>query len=40
MDYAALLSSFEEIIRFLKGNRHIANLPNEEKLKGFYFGST
>ena len=39
-DYTALRSGFEEIVKFLEGNRRIADLPKQENLKGFYFGST
>ena len=38
-DYEALRTAYEEIFNYLKSNRRIADLPNNERLKGHYFGS-
>jgi hypothetical protein len=37
-EYEVLLKSFKEIIQFLDGDRRIKHLPNNEYLKGHYFG--
>lgn len=37
-DYQAFLTSLEEIVKFLDGDRRIINLPKHDLLKGFYFG--
>ena len=37
-DYDALRAGYEEITRFLGGDRHLANLPNHEGLKGHFYG--
>jgi len=38
-NYDALSTSFGEIIQFLDGDCRIKNLPNNEHLKGHYFGN-
>ena len=37
-NYQVLLTSFQEIINYLSGDRRFANLPNHEQLKGHYYG--
>ena len=37
-DYTALRTSYEEITSFLNSDRHLANLPNHERLKGHFYG--
>ena len=38
-NYQALMTSFQEIIAYLSGDRRIADLPSHELLKGHYYGS-
>jgi hypothetical protein len=38
-DYTNLKKGYEEIATFFDGDQHIRNLPNNELLKGHYFGS-
>ena len=37
-DYDSLRVSFEEIVRFLNGDRRIIDLPKHDRLRGHYFG--
>ncbi len=37
-DYEALRNAFEEIVRYLGGDRRLADLPRHERMKGHYFG--
>ena len=37
-DYEALQAAFQEIVRYLSGDRRLADLPQHERMKGHYFG--
>jgi hypothetical protein len=37
-DYEALQAAFEEIVQYLSGDHRLADLPNNEGMKGHYFG--
>ncbi len=37
-DYDALHAGYEEITRFLDGDRHLATLPRHDRVKGHYYG--
>ena len=38
-DYTNLIRGYEEIFIFFDGDHHIRNLPNNDLLKGHYFGA-
>ena len=38
-DYKVLRAAFEEITEYLNSDRRIADLPDNERLKGYFFGS-
>lgn len=37
-DYDALREAYEEVVRFLRSDRRLIRLPNDDRLKGHYYG--
>lgn len=37
-NYEKLLTAYKRIIRFLKEDRNLRNLPDDDLMKGFYYG--
>lgn len=38
-DYAALHDAYAEVVRFLRSDRLLVRLPNDDRLRGHYYGS-